>query len=150
MTKPSLPGDVRSGLEVRLYCSSLCLLHNTGIDQVLALKQVASGAHYDSETAAYLAQQGTPQHSAQESTPSAIAHASTPFQDASASYTVEASMVPPDIQLSQAVQMSMPHELDTSYYGWPVAYAQSLQLPVVSACLVITFHAHSGMSLLVM
>ena len=118
---------------------------------ILALQQATSGEHYDSETAAYLAQQGTPQHSVQEATPSNAAHASTPFQDASASYPLEpVSMGPPGIQLSQAVQMSMPHELDTSYYGWPMAYAQPAQLPVVSARLVTIGHAHSGMSLLVM
>ena len=42
-------------------------------------------------------------------------------------------MVPPGMQLTQPVQMSMPHELDTSYYGWPMPYQLPPQQPTVSA-----------------
>ena len=100
--------------------------------------QAAPSEYYDSETAAYLAQQGTPQHSAQHGTPSAAAQGSTPFQDASAAAAADAaSMLPPGMQGSQPEQMPMPHELSASYYGWPMAYQQPLEQLAVRH-----FHAH--------
>ena len=94
--------------------------------------QAAPSGHYDSETAAYLAQQGTPQQGVQEGTPSVAAPGSIPFQDASAAAAAEAaSMLPPGVQGSQPVQMPMPHELSASYYGWSMAYQQPLEQPAV-------------------
>ena len=90
--------------------------------------QAAPAGHYDSETAAYLAQQGTPQHSTQDGTPSAAAPGWTPFQGASAATAADAaSMLPLGMQGGQAEQMPMPHELSASYYGWPMAYQQPLE-----------------------
>lgn len=90
--------------------------------------QAVPSGHYDSETAAYLAQQGT----MQDGTPSAATPGSTPFQDASAAAAAEAaSMLPPGAQGSQPVQMPMPHELSASYYGWAMAYQQPLEQPAV-------------------
>ena len=95
--------------------------------------QAPPAAQYDSETAAYLAQQGTPRHGPQEGTRAAGAQ-STPFHGPPAPYPMEAaSMAPPGMLLTQTVQMSMPHELDTSYYGWPMPYQLPPQQPVVSA-----------------
>lgn len=98
----------------------------------LAMLQTTPAAQYDSETAAYLAQQETLQTGAQEEKLSAAAPHLTPFQDPSASYPAEAaSMAPPGMQHSQVVQMSMPHELQPSYYGWPMAYQAPPQQPAV-------------------
>ena len=111
--------------------------------------QAPPAAQYDSETAAYLAQQGTPRLGAQEGTPSAAAPQSTPFHGTAAPYPAEAaSMAPPGTQLTQPVQMSMPHELDASYYGWAMPYQLPPQQPVVSAaCLVKKLLSRASKSL---
>lgn len=125
-------------------CRSAFVCKRTGSNEVCSpqgnlLLQALPTAQYDSETAAYLAQQGTPQHGPQEGTPTAAALQSTPFHGLSASYPGEAaSMAPPGSQLTQTVQMSMPHELDTSYYGWPMPYQLPPQQPMVSVGLSLS------------
>ncbi len=59
-----------------------------------------------------------------------------PFHGSAAAYPAEAaSMAPPGMQHTQPVQMSMPQELDASYYGWPMPYQLPPQQPVVSPIL---------------
>ncbi len=73
-----------------------------------------------------------------------------PFHDPSASYHADAaSMAPPGTQHSQPVQMSMPHELDTSgYYGWHMPYQLPPQQPVVSAALSLQNNDHRERTIL--